>query len=219
MTIRDVAGSVYDTTIRPHLPRKVGDADGVALRRPRLLDIDTSVPGHEIPLREAIREHVQQGDTVVLIGAGHGVSIVEAAQCVGDSGKVFGYEASPELAAQATETTRLNDVHGIASVATAAVGHVRSHYGDTVSDVVLSPTDLPHSDVLVMDCEGAEMDVLEEMEWRPRTIIVETHGVFDSPTDEVADRLEEMGYDIVSSVAEKEEEDVFILAAISKERH
>ncbi len=214
MTLRDVAGSIYDNTIRSRLPRKAGNADGVAVLKPRLLDIDTEVPDHEIPLREAIREHVKGGDTVVLIGAGHGVSTVEAARGAGRSGRVFAFEASPELASQATKTIRLNDVEEIASVATAAVGEVRSHYGDTVSEVVVSPKDLPHSDVLIMDCEGAEMEVLDGMEWQPRVIVVETHGVFDSPTDEVTARLDEMGYKVASREPEKEEEDVFILAAI-----
>jgi hypothetical protein len=48
--------------------------------------------------------------------------------------------------------------------------------------------------VLQLDCEGAEVEILRELIVQPRVILVETHGLFGSPTDLVASLLEKRGY-------------------------
>lgn len=40
------------------------------------------------------------------------------------------------------------------------------------------------------------MTILEEMEIRPRALVVETHGIYDAPKSEVVDRMENTGYDV-----------------------
>jgi hypothetical protein len=48
--------------------------------------------------------------------------------------------------------------------------------------------------VLELDCEGSEVEILRELTVQPRMILVETHGIYDAPTDLVASLLEKRGY-------------------------
>lgn len=43
------------------------------------------------------------------------------------------------------------------------------------------------------------MTILEDISIRPG-VVIETHGVYDAPTDEVASVLEDLGYSIASEV-------------------
>ena len=45
--------------------------------------------------------------------------------------------------------------------------------------------------------EGAEYDILRSMDQRPRELVIETHGLFDAPTDETKALLDGMGYEII----------------------
>jgi hypothetical protein len=45
-----------------------------------------------------------------------------------------------------------------------------------------------------MDCEGAEVTILENLEIRPQYIIIESHGTQES----IIESLSDMGYEIVS---------------------
>jgi hypothetical protein len=70
---------------------------------------------------------------------------------------------------------------------------------------------LPDCDVLVLDCEGTEIEILEEMEIKPRAVIVETHGMNGATEEAVRERLDSAGYDTVESmVAEKRLYDVCV---------
>jgi hypothetical protein len=107
------------------------------------------------------------------------------------------------------------------SIHHAVVGPAISLRDDENAAESVSPTDLPECDVLVLDCEGAEMEILEEMDIRPRNIIVETHSIFDSPEEKVRDRLTQSGYQILrSTVAEErlrrecEEKGIYVLFAL-----
>jgi len=202
---------LYDRTLRPFLPRKVGIVDGVLVRSPRLLDRTWSYRGHEEPLCAAIRRHVRPGDDVTVVGGGIGVSTVVAARRVAPAGSVVSYEASPEYGRLVSDAISLNDVGGVASVRVAVVSEARSVYGDAVAENVVPPEQLPECDVLVLDCEGAEVPILQQLTQRPRTLIVESHGVFDSPTRIVRERIASLGYEIVSETAEDAEKDVFVL--------
>jgi hypothetical protein len=50
-----------------------------------------------------------------------------------------------------------------------------------------------------MDCEGSEINILRNINIRPRVLIVETHPSFGSPTDDVVRCLTELDYKIVES--------------------
>lgn len=40
---------------------------------------------------------------------------------------------------------------------------------------VVEPSDLPQCDVIEMDCEGAELNILSNLEMSPEKMIIETH--------------------------------------------
>lgn len=74
------------------------------------------------------------------------------------------------------------------------------------TETTISPSDLLDCDALVMDCEGAELSILRNMEIRPQVIIVECHRVFDAPESEVREALNDSGYDVVDRGDEVSEE-------------
>lgn len=84
------------------------------------------------------------------------------------------------------------------------MGRAVSLRGEGGDAEVVPPTDIPYCDVLVLDCEGAEIDILEEMKIRPRAVVVETHGMFDAPEAAVRDRLDQAGYEIIESMVAEE---------------
>ena len=70
---------------------------------------------------------------------------------------------------------------------------------------IMSPRELPDCDVLNMDCEGAELPILEHMTVRPRVILVETHSQFGSPKQKILELLDNKGYDVVDILDAGEE--------------
>lgn len=56
--------------------------------------------------------------------------------------------------------------------------------------------DIPKCDVLEMDCEGAELPILRDIEVCPRVLIVEVHCKKGIDYNEVIDTVEEKGYHI-----------------------
>jgi hypothetical protein len=61
----------------------------------------------------------------------------------------------------------------------------------------IAPDELPSCDVLELDCEGAELDILERMTIQPRALVVEAHGVFGAPTETVRRVIESRGYQVL----------------------
>lgn len=93
-------------------------------------------------------------------------------------------------------TARLNHVKDNVVVKHAIVGAAIHVYGRSASTPITSPPDIPQCDVLQLDCEGAELIILKDMRIRPRTILVETHGLYGSPTRSVGTLLKELGYNV-----------------------
>lgn len=145
-----------------------------------------------------------------------------AANQVGSDGQVITYEGAVEAADDILDTLQLNDVRKIVTLERAVVGEEISLWGDREDGEIVPPDELPDCDVLVLDCEGAEVVILEEMEIRPRAMIVETHGLYDAPKSKVADRIKSLGYDVQDyGVAEERVADfcienvIYVLAAAS----
>lgn len=191
--------------IRKYLPRRRETLNGTIVRSRRRFD--RVVPwetGHPEPKQyesatvDNLREHVKGGDSVTIIGSGWGVTTVVAAQQSGDKGSVRAFEASEEYTRYAEETAKLNGVANRVEITNAVVSHTVSTKGETETDAIVEPGDLPHCDILEMDCEGAELDILKELTIRPRVIIVESHGMFGSPTQEIIEELESLSYTIES---------------------
>lgn len=201
--------NLYNALVRERLPRKRKVLNGVVTRKARLLDLTTVNNGYEGPLVRSIRERVRPTDTCLIVGGGWGVSTVAAARITDD---VIVYEGSLDQITHVEETLELNGVRDRVDLRRGLVTGDGEFYGDTAADPV-APERLPDADVLVMDCEGAELEILREMTIEPRTVVVESHGHFGAPTDEVTDLLEERGYEIVRIEPESEETDVMVITA------
>ena len=156
----------------------------------------SDVPGYESSEVEALQEYCRPGDDVVIIGGGFGVTAVVAAEAVGVDGSVVVYEAA-EVAIDRTEQTM--EHHNLADrveLTHAIVGDAISLKGESGAAEVIQPSKLPEGDVYEIDCEGAEMTVLENYTANPRVVSVETHAQFGSPKQKVKIVLEGDGYRI-----------------------
>jgi hypothetical protein len=196
--------------------RKIGVYNGVAVRKDVLLRPKDVHQRYEKALIRQIRETLQPGERVVVVGGGNGVSTTVAAQKVGESGEVTTYEGSRTRSNIAQETCELNKVAERVEVKHAIVSHERRLFSEAEDAAVVDPEDLPTCDVLIMDCEGAELDILRNLSLRPRAIIVETHGFLNSPEREIREILTESGYSVVDRGKEDEEKGVFVLTALDE---
>lgn len=223
----------YKSDIRPSLPRRPTEYNGVTVRAARLFD--SVIPyqsGHpngsqyESALVAGLREWAEVGDDVVIVGGGWGVTAVVAANQVGPEGHVDVYEGSKEFADRIHETLELNDVQDRVTVHHAIVGEERRIRGRKESADRLSPSGLPACDILELDCEGTEREIVQALEKReslPETILVETHGNLGAPPDEIADLLESLGYRVLGrEIAESQlreaclRNDIYVLTASRK---
>lgn len=195
---------LYNRTLRRASPRSVVKYNGVDVRAGFLIDRVVPFVGgdrsqYETRIVQGIRNHVQKGDSVVVVGGGLGVATVVAAQCADETGSVTCLEGSEEQLKKVAETLQLNGVSGRVRLRHALVGTDYAVWGEKGDPDLLAPTELPECDVLVMDCEGAERDILTETEIEPEIIIVETHEVYDAPKSIVRDLLIDRGYEILST--------------------
>lgn len=219
----------YNNYIRSSLPRGVVQYNSIPVKACRIGDSlipwqSKDIPGYEDAIIEGLNRFVEVDDTVVIVGGGWGISTVVAANNVDDQGRVITYEGGSETVQNVQNTVDLNNVGERVSIHHAVVGQAISLRDDRSNAGAVSPADLPKCDVLVLDCEGAEIDILSEMVIQPRVIIVETHGMYDAPEARVRDRLAQSGYYIVKSmVAEErlkytcEKNGIYVLFALNEE--
>jgi hypothetical protein len=172
---------LYDRTVRPLLPRKVIVHNGIPARTGRLLDSNDHREQWEELLMEAIRNQPLDGRKIVEVAGGFGICTAEMAKRAGPDGRVISYEVDPERIEAMAETLELNKVRQSVEI--------RNQYVESVDD---------DCDILVLDCEGSEREILADDYGDPETIIVETHPVFDVPTEETQETLEEDGYEITA---------------------
>lgn len=217
---------LYNEFLRPLFPARVVQYNGIAVAADRVTDElnptqdEGDRPDYESGLCYQLREEVDSGDTVVVIGGGRGVTATLAATLVGEDGTVHVYEGSGNFVPRIRDTARRNGVEDRVIVHKAIVGSSKSVWG-AESKLRMHPSELPNCDVLELDCEGAELDILEGLTVRPRSIIVETHGHHGAPTAEVREILESNGYSMTDErIAEVDyeerhrENDVMVLTAI-----
>jgi hypothetical protein len=199
--------------LRSALPiREYGTCAGVRVAEPaeprRLFD--RLRPGLDTPERSSFegalasvhRDHTQAGDEVVIVGGGYGITTVAAVRA-GASVTVF--EPDSERRAAIRRTLELNGVDPAgATVRDAVVGELNPAEADQkgvdpTAVTAVDPAALPHCDVLELDCEGAELTILQglDADRRPRVIAVEVHPIkLDGAAPAVAERLDALGYDI-----------------------
>lgn len=202
-----LASFSYKRFLRPVLPnsghiryagvvigcRKFGDRLLPSLYNPP--DV-ADVPDYEEALVTAIKRQAKGGDTVVVVGGGLGVTCVIAAWAAGGAGRVECFEGDRKGVDAVGRVARDNGVAGQITVHHAVVATNIAVYGNTVSNIVVQPEELPPCDFLELDCEGAEINILRDMKIMPRSIAVETHGVFGAPTDKVYSLLRARGYEV-----------------------
>lgn len=195
---------LYNRTLRRASPRIIVKYNGVHVRTGYLIDrifpfIGGGRPNYETGIVEGIRNHVKKGDSVIIVGGGLGVATVVAARHAGGQGDVTCLEGSMEQMKKVKETLHLNNVSTRVRPRHAIVGSDYAVWGKKGNPDRIAPDELPDCDVLVMDCEGAERDILNKTDLQPEIIIVETHGIYDSPKSVVRDLLERRGYEILST--------------------
>lgn len=184
---------IYNTAIRPYIPRTIGVYAGVPAKSARLLDVTKNHPEYKQGLLQSIEAEVDDGDTVCLIGFGRGVSTVYALRAGAD--EVIAYEGAREMIEHGRETLAMQDLGTNVQVHHAIVGEGIDIYGTSESAQTVAPSELPECDVLVMDCEGAELSILEGMTRAPPTTIVETHPPKGAADEDVRTLLDGLDYE------------------------
>ncbi len=211
--VRKAEPILYDR-LYPHLPEtdEYGVYNGVVTgQRPRVSDYTVSErlsrasnPDYERQFVALLRTYVEVGDDVVVVGGGLGVSSVAAARRAGESGGVVTYEASRSEAERAARTVELNGLEDRVEVRHAIVGSRGDLRGSADGAEIVQSDELPACDVLALDCDGAELAILEALTERPSLLVVEHHGVSNEGTVEfeyrpakVAGLLDQKGYEVV----------------------
>lgn len=143
------------------------------------------------------KEFTQEGDKVVIIGGGRGVTTVHAVQESEPGGDVIVYEPSRKHKEIIQKVTELNGVESSCEVRNMLVGPDIEVFDHSSSYEKVEPSELPQCDVLEMDCEGAELEIIRNMTISPRIIILEVHPQRYEYAPEAVNELIEMGYDIV----------------------
>ena len=184
----------YIRFLRPHFPRKIVELNGVPVWSLALPDRTRNREDYEEDIASKYRDMVEEGDRVVIVGGGYGVTAIIAAR---QGAHVTCYEGSAERAELIRKNVQMNAVAERVDVYEAIVGQKVMVVGDGTEATKVEPSDLPACDFLELDCEGSELSILKELTIRPEVIIVETHECFDVPVDAVREILVEKGYEIV----------------------
>lgn len=188
MTFGSLVQQLYNRVLRQRLPRKFAVYAGVPARGARLLDSTDHFPNYKPGLLSAIDEYVEDGDHVELVGFGRGVSTVKFVEA--GAGHVTAHEASREMIEIGRETLEVNGVPNDAvTIEHTLVGKDVDVYGDSTGATVVSPSELSNADILVLDCEGAEEEILENLGTLPETMIVETHPECGVPHEATTTQL------------------------------
>jgi len=157
-----------------------------------------------------VRKQINDGDDVITVGGGRGITSINAALEVGPSGSVTIYEPSKSQINELKQNSILNEVDNIITTRHAFVGEVIIDVDDVETARGISPEDLPECDVLELDCEGAEKEILEGLKTRPNTIIVETHPRQGTATEKISRILKQSGYSIIDKEKDRHCGDILV---------
>lgn len=191
---------VYNRWIRPHLPRTTRLYNSVEVKNKALLDRTPSFPDFEYESIKQLRDAITPGDTVVIVGGGHGVTAVHAAWAGASEVRVL--EAAEKQVKLIEDTAKRNDAEDRIAVEHSLVGDGINVWGSADSARQVPPAELPPCDVLELDCEGAELRICDELGPRPNSIIIECHPHYDAPASKVREALP-AGYEIVTSTIDQ----------------
>lgn len=185
--------------------------NGVAVPGTEFDDDRDAYPTHEKAVVSALRRRVRRGDSVVVVGGGWGTTTVVAARMTHFEGDVTAFEPSSKMLETLRRTVAVNRVDEVVTLEHAAVGPVSASservFGSPDGDAV-APEAIPECDVLDIDCEGAELEILRDLQFRPRLLAVEAHPHLGGDRDEVAAELRRLGYDVVDEEPIRPESDI-----------
>lgn len=215
--MKSLVRTLYNKLVRPYTPQKIAVFNGVPVRGIRLFDATDVFRDYEAALIAAIREQINEGDEIVVVGGGRGISTVSAARCAGVTGRVTTYEGSAERVETVRETVSLSDVQKRVNVNHAIVAEAVKLAADPGEAPTVSPSDMPSCDVLVLDCEGAEIKILNHMSELPSIVIVETHGFLNASEEEIREILSNRGYKIVERRVEDGERGIHVLTSVREQ--
>lgn len=151
----------------------------------------------------ALRKNVKSGDLVTIVGGGYGVTGIVAMEA---GGQVTLIEASKIRADDISEAWKKYKLSG--TVIHGFVGSIISTWGEL--DGAIKIEKLPKCDILELDCEGAESEILSNLDIEPRVIIVESHGHLGSSSNRVKSLLTDKGYRIAEEMVENYENDIIV---------
>lgn len=218
-SVRRTLGFLHEKHLRPRLPDsddKYTRLNGVLTARTdtKLLDRYIGLINYEGPLIRSMKQEIEPGDRVVIVGGGYGVSAVVASRLAGSDGTVVVFEGAENMLPKIQKTVSVNNVTNV-EIRHNVVSEAISLYGDDGGTSVIPPEELPDCDVLVLDCEGAEIDILTNMVHSPRSVVIETHGQHGAPTSEVKKLFAE--YDITYEQSMSESKEMAVLGARRKQ--
>jgi len=202
---------IYDLALRRFLPGKISVLNGVPIiGQAKLFDRTIVDTNYKFPNVRALRNHVLEGDDVVIIGGGYGVTSVVAARCSGHKGSVYTFEASSERCDNLTTTMEINRLKERVKIINLVVGEYLDGPDEKSSAGIIEPRNLPRCEVLELDCEGAEKLILDNITWKPRILIVETHPQLGAETSSIISRIQELGYTIEYETPDPKDGDILV---------
>lgn len=204
----------FDLYLRKYLPPKKISVNGIEVYGGTIFDRTLqNMEGYEQELIDELESALLAEDHVCIVGGGLGITTVIAART---AERITTYEAGRVNARNIQRTVDYHDLDNV-EVVPKPVGNPISIWGrESASNDVISPESLPDCDVLELDCEGSELEILNYLTIDPRTIVVESHGMLGSTSDEITSTLDSLGYGIQSTTAEVAEDDITIIRATRK---
>lgn len=190
MSVYQWVQKTYNNTIRESLPHKDRTLAEVKVRDTPLFDLTADNPLYKIGLILAIYDNVSPDDQVEIVGFGRGVTTTHILYA--GASHVVGYEGAQHMIEKGIDTVERN--FGESSpieVQHAIVGDPVDVYGDHSDATVVPPSDLSSADILVLDCEGAEISILSNLGDYPKTVICESHPTKGAPSSEIVDLLDD----------------------------
>ena len=189
-----------DIGVKAGVPIPPNDTDVGSFR---ITDLNRRQPWYKQGLIDGIHEHVDDGDHVSVVGLGRGVSTTHAVRA---GSHVTAYEATAEMIESAEQTLAWQGIRDRVDIVHGVVGDPLNTYGSELGTVV-PPSDAADCDVLVMDCEGAELSILHQTTTWPDTIIVEAHPPQGTPADGLRRLLEWGGHHVTAREYQPNEDD------------
>ena len=183
--------------------KKIGVYNGVIVRNVKLFNKTDIFHNYEDSEVRAINKYVKPDDNVVIVGGGFGVTTVIAAKKLKESNKMTLIEASKTVCTHIIDTLKLNNVYHKVNIINKVVEVEHHTWGKTETNNILLAKDLPTCDVLILDCEGAEKQICENITFSPTYIFVETHRQFEAPLHLIESILKSRNYKILNKETEQ----------------